>query len=425
MAHLTSADYAEIPKDLLELGFIPESKADLINDSGIVDVLADIYGAWTKGGGAATINVNKVISQLQDLQATRGGLFQIPPYFAYIAKSFSVLEGIGLSNDSNYSIINQCLPYISKRLLTDTSSRTGGALSTFVFGPDKVNIESRIVDYDRVEQLVSGFGEYSTSASGGQLGRDGRSRTEIIEDLVDGTLDLLAAEQETPLQAIFIEQLAKLLTSGTRAAWTSARERSGTFQGRSVLGRIVDPLGLFRTSPVVRMNDVDKKALDTTRKLVKLLGSTANGGLTNTIELDDLSNTEMVEFSRVLTNKMWARRKGIASTGGRLATALLKLTADKLERGERDLLILESVETDVTTVTTDSLNSNSLSESEVGKEERESNTTVSTATQILSKIKADEVMMDVDTHEENSEPITRISEARRILTNLETEEARM
>merc|ERR1712238_645640 len=173
---------------------------------------------------------------------------------------------------------------------------------------------------------------------------------------------------------------------------------------------IVDPLGLFRTSPVVRMNDVDKKALDTTRKLVKLLGSTANGGLTNTIELDGLSNTEMVEFSRVLTNKMWARRKGIASTGGRLATALLKL---------------ESVETDVTTVTTDSLNSNSLSESEVGKEERESNTTVSTATQILSKIKADEVMMDVDTHEGNSEPITRISEARRILTNLETEEARM
>ena len=51
MAHLTSADYAEIPQDLLLLGFIPESKADLINDSGIVETLADIYGAWTEGGG--------------------------------------------------------------------------------------------------------------------------------------------------------------------------------------------------------------------------------------------------------------------------------------------------------------------------------------------------------------------------------------
>jgi predicted unusual protein kinase regulating ubiquinone biosynthesis (AarF/ABC1/UbiB family) len=49
MAHLTSADYAEIPRDLLQLGFIPQSKADLIADSGVVELLADIYGAWTKG----------------------------------------------------------------------------------------------------------------------------------------------------------------------------------------------------------------------------------------------------------------------------------------------------------------------------------------------------------------------------------------
>ena len=51
------------------------------------------FGAWTKGGGAASVNVNEVIANLQDLTATRGNIFQIPPYFAYIAKSFSVLEG--------------------------------------------------------------------------------------------------------------------------------------------------------------------------------------------------------------------------------------------------------------------------------------------------------------------------------------------
>jgi predicted unusual protein kinase regulating ubiquinone biosynthesis (AarF/ABC1/UbiB family) len=56
MAHLTSADYAEIPRDLLLLNFIPADKADLIGDSGVVEVLADIYGAWTKGGGAAAIS---------------------------------------------------------------------------------------------------------------------------------------------------------------------------------------------------------------------------------------------------------------------------------------------------------------------------------------------------------------------------------
>merc|ERR1712032_809737 len=163
MAHLTSADYAEVPRDLLLLGFIPESKADLIRDSGVVETLAEIYGAWTAGGGAAAVNVNKVIADLQNLTAEKGNLFQIPPYFAYIAKSFSVLEGIGLSNDDKYSIVNECLPYVSKRLLTDKSERTGGALSTFIFGPEKTNEDNRIIDYDRVEQLITGFTDYTTS----------------------------------------------------------------------------------------------------------------------------------------------------------------------------------------------------------------------------------------------------------------------
>ena len=57
MAHLVSADYAEIPRDLLLLGFIPKGKADLIEDSGIVEVLADIYGAWKSGGTCSSNNI--------------------------------------------------------------------------------------------------------------------------------------------------------------------------------------------------------------------------------------------------------------------------------------------------------------------------------------------------------------------------------
>ena len=59
MAHLTSADYEEIPKDLLLLGFINEKNEDVIKDSGVVETLASIYGAWSAGGGAAAINVNQ------------------------------------------------------------------------------------------------------------------------------------------------------------------------------------------------------------------------------------------------------------------------------------------------------------------------------------------------------------------------------
>ncbi len=342
MAHLTSADYDEIPRDLLLLGFIPESKADLINDSGIVEVLADIYGAWTKGGGAAAINVNEVIASLQDLTEKKGNLFQIPPYFAYIAKSFSVLEGIGLSNDPKYSIINECLPYVSKRLLTDKSERTGGALSTFIFGAQKNDLEKRIIDYDRVEQLISGFGDYTTSASGASLGLE-KSRVDLINDLADQVLDLLATEEETPLQSIFIEQIAKIISSSSRSVWTQLRERSGTLpSGRTVLGTVVDPLGLFRTSPVVRMNELDEQTIESTRKLIELLNAQAGANGNSALDASSFTGEEIQQLASTLVSKVWTRRSGIVKTGNRLGSKLLQLTADKLESGERDILILPS-----------------------------------------------------------------------------------
>lgn len=337
MAHLTSADYEEIPKDLLLLGFIPEDKSDLIKDSGVVETLAEIYGAWTKGGGAAAINVNKVIADLQDLTAVKGNLFQIPPYFAYIAKSFSVLEGIGLSNEPNYSIINECLPYVSKRLLTDKSERTGGALSTFIFGPNK-NDADRIIDYDRVEQLVSGFGDYTTSASGELLGKN-TTRTEAIDNVATQILDLLATEEETPLQQIFIEQLAKIISASSRSVWSQLRERSGKLpSGRTLLGTLVDPLGIFRTSPVIRANELDERTVETTRNLIKLL-SDAN---TSPIDVSTLSNTEIVEISSIVVGKLWERRSGVMKTSNRLAMQLLQLTANRLEKGEREILVVPS-----------------------------------------------------------------------------------
>ena len=67
---------------------------------------------------------------------------------------------------------------MSKRLLIDKSERKGGALNSSIFGLDKSN-KDRIIDYDRV-QLFSGFGDYTTSASGELLGEKS-SRAVIIE----------------------------------------------------------------------------------------------------------------------------------------------------------------------------------------------------------------------------------------------------
>lgn len=337
VAHLTSKDYAEIPRDLLLLDFIPADKADMIEDSGVVDILASIYGQWSAGGGAASINVQDVINSLQDLTADKGNLFQIPPYFAYIAKSFSVLEGIGLSNDPNYSIINECLPYVSQRLLTD-DEKCGPALSTFIFGPEK-SAKDRFVEYDRVEQLVEGFGQYTTSASGALLDRQNASRLELLEESADQILDLVFVEKETPLQSILLEQLAKIMAAGSRSVFAQARERSGVLPtGRTVLGTLIDPLGLFRTSPLVQSSDIDEKTVETTRKLVGLAQKQLEDSPNPAFDLSDLSREEGVALASILMRKGWERRNGILRTSNRFLGQLLTLTADRLESAERDRL---------------------------------------------------------------------------------------
>jgi hypothetical protein len=154
-------------------------------------------------------------------------------------------------------------------------------------------------------------------------------------------LDLILTEKETPLQTIFLEQLAKIVTASSRSIWEKLRERSGTLpSGRTVLGTLVDPLGFWRTSPLVRMNELDLRTVHTTEKLISLMQQQIRDNPNPMLNVTNLSQAEELELSMILARKVWSRRSGLLRTGNRFATQLLKLTADKLERGERDTIRL-------------------------------------------------------------------------------------
>ena len=220
---------------------------------------------------------------------------QIPPYFAYIARAFGVLEGIGLNNNPDYAIISECLPYISQRLLTDPNPRTAGALNTFIFGASKDDPE-RLINTKRVEQLLEGFGSYSTSTAAVGLAASGSrdpsaspgapgapatytassssssSLAMKVEAVADQVFSLLITEENTPLQAIVLEQLARVLSAGVRGSWKSLRDRSTRLpNGRSLLGTLVDPLGIFANSDLVALDETDKRALAASQRLVEIL----------------------------------------------------------------------------------------------------------------------------------------------------------
>ena len=182
----------------------------------------------------------------------KGNLFQVPPYFAYIAKAFGVLEGIGLKSDPDYAIVGECLPYVSQRLLTDTNPRTGAALKNFIFGKDEGEVD-RVIDIERVELLFEGFSSYASSTKSNSESESGNDKTqplllsgnmgqdekelsvEKIEYFSDQIINLLFANSgslspssfasRTPLQRLVIEEASKIIGALTRQQWSNLRHR--------------------------------------------------------------------------------------------------------------------------------------------------------------------------------------------------------
>merc|ERR1712176_673538 len=110
-----------------------------------------------------------------------------------------------------------------------------------------------------------------------------------------------------------------------------------------------DPLGLFRTSPIVRMNELDERTLETTRNLINLIGDQVQANGKNILDVSGLSAAERQTILTTLVRKVWSKRDGLLLTGNRLVTKLLQLTADKLEAGEREILVLPTVNQDLKT----------------------------------------------------------------------------
>ena len=157
IAHLVSKDFEAVPGDLDAMGFIPAGKREAMEDAGVASAIGLLFSALAKGGGVprgfraelglpdadkikeirkelkgvkdmklrrdkfleasggADSKVAQLTRDLEGIQEKYGNIFQIPSYFGYILRSFSVLEGIGLASDKDYSTANECYPYVARR----------------------------------------------------------------------------------------------------------------------------------------------------------------------------------------------------------------------------------------------------------------------------------------------------------------------
>ncbi|CAK9875924.1 unnamed protein product [Sphagnum jensenii] len=112
VVHLVNREYGAMARDYYKLGFLQPH----LNSLSISNALSCCMQSIIDGLG-------EVLYRFP---------FQVPAYYALIARSLTVLEGIAMQSDPKYKLIARAYPYIAKRLLTDEAEELRSALEEFL-----------------------------------------------------------------------------------------------------------------------------------------------------------------------------------------------------------------------------------------------------------------------------------------------------
>lgn len=158
IAHLCNKDWRAVVQALHKLGFIPDDAPDP-DAAGVTKMLGAIMGQIVDGGGAGRISISTLMSEMEGLAASYP--LRVPGYFALVLRAFGVLEGIALKADPEYSIVGECFPYLSRRLLSDNSEHSRVLLRKLLY------TDGGRLDVRRVQRMAQGFRAYSMETKSG------------------------------------------------------------------------------------------------------------------------------------------------------------------------------------------------------------------------------------------------------------------
>ena len=323
IAHLSAKEYSKTLDDLVNLGFIPQALADSEENKNIVvpvlaEMLETLYGS---GGGATT-----KIASLQEQQSSRVGELsnklealskeyplQLPPYFVLILRAFGTLEGLGLSTDENYAIVDQCFPYIARRLLSDDSPRMRKALKSFIYGgSDRLRVS-------RVRSISSGFSQFTNSMGTAEM--NASKMPTNIDPATKDVVKLLFNENGNYLQELVIDEAVRAADSLSRqtatATWKALATLSPVIASSSLLsGAILIPgLNLPFLLSVLAANNQekitltmdDKRNLALLRSILELFGVPSLGkAIERAAETRQLPQAEINNLRMLAPNEIEA-----------------------------------------------------------------------------------------------------------------------
>ena len=139
--HVVNKDYAELAQAFVELGFLtPET--DIYP---IVPALETVLGNAI-GKNVGSFNFKSITDSFSELMYEYP--FRIPAKFALIIRSLVTQEGIALSLNPNFKIVEVAYPYVARRLLTGESPALRRRLLNVLFKDGRFQ-------WKRLENLIA------------------------------------------------------------------------------------------------------------------------------------------------------------------------------------------------------------------------------------------------------------------------------
>jgi predicted unusual protein kinase regulating ubiquinone biosynthesis (AarF/ABC1/UbiB family) len=141
VVHLINKDYDDLAGDFVKLGFLTPD----VDIRPIVPALEAVFDAAI-GESVGNFNFKTITDQFSELMYEYP--FRVPAKFALIIRSLVTQEGLALSINPNFKIVEIAYPYVAKRLLTGESPALRRRLLDVLFKEGKFQ-------WERLENLIA------------------------------------------------------------------------------------------------------------------------------------------------------------------------------------------------------------------------------------------------------------------------------
>ncbi|RCJ31360.1 hypothetical protein A6770_20215 [Nostoc minutum NIES-26] len=141
LVHLVNKDYTDLAEDFVKLGFLTPDT----NICPIVPALEAVLGNAI-GKNVGDFNFKTITDEFSELMYEYP--FRVPAKFALIIRSLVTQEGIALSLNPNFKIVEVGYPYIARRLLTGESPELRRRLLNVLFKDGRFQ-------WQRLENLIA------------------------------------------------------------------------------------------------------------------------------------------------------------------------------------------------------------------------------------------------------------------------------